>query len=263
VSIQAVAWVLQHEHRTKGTARLVLIALANYANHQHECWPSLRSLARGANVVEDDTVRRALRQLEELGVVTCVRRGAPDHRIPQERRTNLYRLHLVDEAAAEDYYPLSPGDGTPLVQGDRTPPASGGTPSPASGGAPPQPGGQTVIEPSVEPLVPLPVPGKVDPTAQELAVSRWEQSKVKPVCGFVALRARIGEALEAGYTREQLEKVLPRMTTFSRNAFDFKLGGLPVLEDEEVQRSLPGGRVELPPVGDQERRALPAGEVVL
>jgi len=94
-------------------------------------------------------------------------------------------------------------------------------------------------------------------------VARWEQSKVKPVCGFVALRLRVSEALEAGYSPEAVRKVLPRMTVFSRNAFDFALGGQPAASRVEQDRTLPGGRVELPPEGDQDRRALPAGEVIL
>ncbi len=64
MSIQWMAAVLEKEARTRGTMRLVLIALANHANAEGECWPSVGRIAREANC-HRDTVRKALRELDD------------------------------------------------------------------------------------------------------------------------------------------------------------------------------------------------------
>lgn len=61
--------------------------------------------------------------------------------------------------------------------------------------------------------------------AKSIADDEWKRRPVKPVCGYVGFRARIREALAAGHTEARLRAVLPSMTVFSRNAFDFALGG--------------------------------------
>jgi hypothetical protein len=56
-----------------------------------------------------------------------------------------------------------------------------------------------------------------------LARAEWDRRQVKPVCGFPALRTRIQEALDAGHSPDAVARVLPGMSVFSRNAFDFAL----------------------------------------
>jgi hypothetical protein len=78
-----------------GSDRLVLLALANHASGDTmECWPSISLLAREAGVTPD-TVKRSLRILVDRGLIERVINGAPDQRIPRDRRPNLYRLNLT------------------------------------------------------------------------------------------------------------------------------------------------------------------------
>lgn len=93
MSIQAIDWVLTHERTTTGTDRVVLIALANYADEAGECWPSIARLARDANIGERN-VRYVLDRLVAAGLVERVRQGATNGRIRPDRRPNLYRLTL-------------------------------------------------------------------------------------------------------------------------------------------------------------------------
>jgi len=84
--------------------------------------------------------------------------------------------------------------------------------------------------------------------SNEIARSEWDRRNPKPVCGFLALRARIGEALAAGHSPEAVTAALRTMTVFSRNSFDFALGAgkgravLPANDrpENKVDRDLPG-----------------------
>ena len=61
--------------------------------------------------------------------------------------------------------------------------------------------------------------------AQRLAKDVWDSRAKKPVAGFIAVRLRIEESLDAGWTEADIVAVLPSMTFFSRNAFDIALAG--------------------------------------
>ena len=67
MSIKAVAWVLDESPAT-GTDLLVLIALADFADENGCCWPSVIRLAHRARVSER-TARRCLRTLESIGQI--------------------------------------------------------------------------------------------------------------------------------------------------------------------------------------------------
>lgn len=61
-------------------------------------------------------------------------------------------------------------------------------------------------------------------TADDVTRTEWNRrGKIKPVCGYPALRARILEALDAGHSAESIANALPSMIVFTRNAFDFAL----------------------------------------
>lgn len=86
MSIQAVAWVLEHSE-SRGLARLVLISLANHVNDQGECWPSIRTVAREAGVGKS-TAARCIGELAGLGELVVVESG-------DARRSARYRFtHL-------------------------------------------------------------------------------------------------------------------------------------------------------------------------
>lgn len=77
--------------------------------------------------------------------------------------------------------------------------------------------------------------------AQKIAADEWERRAARgrrPVCGFPALRTRVREALDAGHPPEALTAVLPSMTSFTRDSFDY------ALRDARVPRPTNAGRVE-------------------
>ncbi len=84
MSIQAVAWVLE-ESKSMGSARLVMISLANHANKDGECWPAQRTIKTEAGLKSAGTIPPAIKRLEKLGEVEVVERGGP-------RKSARYRL---------------------------------------------------------------------------------------------------------------------------------------------------------------------------
>jgi hypothetical protein len=72
----------------RGAALLILLALADYANDNGICWPSVETLARKARVSERQT-HRLLRGLVKSGAVKIEVRAGP-------KGVNLYTLQLGD-----------------------------------------------------------------------------------------------------------------------------------------------------------------------
>jgi hypothetical protein len=69
--------------------KLVLLALANYADEDMRCWPSQKRLAEDT-CLTDRTMRTVLAALEERGVVSRVERRRPDG----SRATDIITVHL-------------------------------------------------------------------------------------------------------------------------------------------------------------------------
>jgi hypothetical protein len=69
VSVESISLVLNHS-KARGTAKVVLIGIANH-DGDGGAWPSVRTLARYANVSERN-VRKALRELSDLGEVVVL-----------------------------------------------------------------------------------------------------------------------------------------------------------------------------------------------
>jgi hypothetical protein len=81
---------------TTGNARLVLIALADACSDEGVCFPSLKTIARKANVSEE-TTRKFLHAFEKIGLVESEERFAENGR----RTSNTYTL-LVDKIGEDN-----------------------------------------------------------------------------------------------------------------------------------------------------------------
>ena len=83
MSIQALSWSIKQKTKNT-TSKLVLLILANYANEKHESYPSEKHLGELVGVSER-TIRRCLKQLTELGLITVMQRAGT---------SNLYKVNL-------------------------------------------------------------------------------------------------------------------------------------------------------------------------
>jgi hypothetical protein len=96
LSIQAVAWVLENS-RTTGSARLVLISIANHASKRNdwEAWCASRTTAHEAGVRSHGTVLAAADRIEALGEIEILDRGGP-------RSSMRVRLLFMDDIEHDD-----------------------------------------------------------------------------------------------------------------------------------------------------------------
>lgn len=110
MSIQAVAWVLsQPGEDLPGTARLVMISLANHADHKSgHCWPSYETIAKEAGCHER-TVGRYLGALRRNGFIDLrqtVRKDGKfrsnDYWILFDRKPGQWRYYDREPASSDD-----------------------------------------------------------------------------------------------------------------------------------------------------------------
>jgi hypothetical protein len=78
--------------RARGNARLVLLAIASYANDEGKAWPGIDTLSQDTNLTRRSVIRsfKPLVQLKELTIVR------------QTRRPNLYYIHLPSSRPQND-----------------------------------------------------------------------------------------------------------------------------------------------------------------
>lgn len=83
-----------HHSRATGTAKLILIGIANH-DGDGGAWPSLRTLARYAGITDTRRIRRAIGTLENLGEIRREVMGGGTADTPSHLRPNLYHFKLT------------------------------------------------------------------------------------------------------------------------------------------------------------------------
>jgi len=91
VSVESMAIALHHS-QAKGTAKLVLIGIANH-DGDGGAWPSIATLAHYAGV-DARSAQRAIERLVSLGEIRRDIQAGGDERVPDHRRPNRYRFLL-------------------------------------------------------------------------------------------------------------------------------------------------------------------------
>ncbi|MDI5886149.1 DnaT-like ssDNA-binding domain-containing protein [Cobetia amphilecti] len=96
MSLHAMSWAREvmpeMPESIKAGPRLLLLLMADYANEQGVCWPSVRRLA-DEMACSMRTVQRAIEALVEQGVMTVVARKTPAGR----QTSNFYRLAMGND----------------------------------------------------------------------------------------------------------------------------------------------------------------------
>ena len=88
MSFDAMSWAVKQNCATP-TAKLILLLIANYADEKHSAFPSKDHLAKQANC-DERTIRRALRSLEDQGLISVEQR----HDANGKQSSNRYILSL-------------------------------------------------------------------------------------------------------------------------------------------------------------------------
>lgn len=89
MSVEAIATVLHHSRAT-GTAKVVLIGIANHAGDGGS-WPSIATLAKYAGV-DERSAQRAVRKLEELGEIRVHAQSGGTRNTQDRYRPNRYDI---------------------------------------------------------------------------------------------------------------------------------------------------------------------------
>lgn len=206
MSGKVVSWAM--EQRTGSpAAKLVLVKLADNANEQGFCWPSVDLMVEHTELGQS-TVYKHLTALEEIGLFHSV-----DHQIGGAV-LKAYQLHVP---GWEDAIPRR-GKGKGAIPPDGKTSPAGGIGSPAGGKTIPPHGipykEEPSIEPSIEPSgnqVSLAVMGEAPPSEVELAVQafnqaaevcpKWAKSRQLTANRKKVIAARLGEVGLAGWRR--------------------------------------------------------------
>jgi hypothetical protein len=109
VSVQAMAWVYDHERTTTGSDRLVLLSIANHADKNGaNAWPSVATMAVEANV-SVRTVRYSLGQLVDGGLIEVERQAGGMADTRPDRRPNRYRIiPMAGDNPPDGVQPVAP-----------------------------------------------------------------------------------------------------------------------------------------------------------
>ena len=95
MSLQVMQWAWQR-HINNSAHKLALLALADRADDDGECWPGVEWLIEKCSIPRR-TVLRALKELEDQGFITVKRRSGDG----TGRKTNVYQLQIENVIAGQ------------------------------------------------------------------------------------------------------------------------------------------------------------------
>ncbi|MFK4017265.1 DnaT-like ssDNA-binding domain-containing protein [Cobetia marina] len=116
MSLQAMSWARElmpeMPESVRAFPRLLLLLMADYANEQGVCWPSVRRLSEEMSCSRS-TVQRAIEALVEQGAMTVVARKTSAGR----QTSNFYRLAMGSDQQQQASDEPSPDDCEALTAG--------------------------------------------------------------------------------------------------------------------------------------------------
>jgi hypothetical protein len=184
MSIESVSIALHHS-RSKGTAKLVLIGIANH-DGDGGSFPKIATLAKYANVHPRNVVK-CLNVLGALGEIIIHQNAGGTTRTPDAMRPNLYEFvltcpsdcdrtknhRLAGEKLGRNYkgqYAPPPVDNSPLDLVTETPPSGAGVTTPSGAGVTTK---NHQLEPPIESALVPTSPAAAQPVGK--AAPRWSK----------------------------------------------------------------------------------------
>lgn len=108
IKLMAQVWDMDNPE-LNGSKLLTLLALADYANEQDTCWPSIPTLAKRARVSERQA-QRIIQWLEEQHYIECTERGNGKGHSSRYLITLNGDIAMSPNAAAKDDIAMSPNE---------------------------------------------------------------------------------------------------------------------------------------------------------
>lgn len=179
-------------HVDSPTAKLVLLALANFADADGRCWPSQKTLG-GLTSLSERAVRNAIDALASAGHLSKVARRRADG----SRASDIITLVFVQPASTAACYQPAPNAGSepPPINRHVVPE------QPAPRAPPPAPrAGLTTFEPSIEPTSEAKASSvRVSPKATKRCPETWEPTQEDRAVG-------VSEGFSPGAIERELAK---------------------------------------------------------
>lgn len=116
MSVQAIAWVLEHS-QTKGTARCVMISIANHLDPYGEGWAYVKTVLDEARCSRD-SYHRACAEAEKLGELIRLLNDGGTHKTHGDKRPNQFQFPAmrVPQVAHPATEPVPQVAGGPVPQ---------------------------------------------------------------------------------------------------------------------------------------------------
>lgn len=209
MSVLAMAWAWGRQVGSP-SAKLVLMCLADFANQDGECFPSI-CLLGDQTEQSASTVRRRLQELEELGLIE----RKPQFRENGSRTVDLIRLVMEPPVARERGTNLPPA-GPPKLEGPALPDWEGRPPTSEKAPLPTVGGPEPSFEPSSEPS-PLPPERKRLEGGGELAFDEFRSAYGSAAIGASWSRARTEWARLPEPDQAEALRLLPRYLDHCRS----------------------------------------------
>lgn len=111
MSLDALRWALSVTDNITSTQKFVLVSLADRADENHRCFPSVRRICKDT-ILAERAVRNALRSLEESGYIEVIKKDG---------KVNIYRLIGVPDRHSDPGTSCTPASNAPLHQVPNTP----------------------------------------------------------------------------------------------------------------------------------------------
>lgn len=224
MSVQAIAWVLEHSQAT-GATRCVLVSIANHLNPDGEGWVHVDRVLREANCSED-TYRRAVRWAVEHGELERDVKAGGSVKARQAWRPNLFRFPALTDPTVS---------GPPQSAGDspERPPQSAPLGPPQSAGVYKEPSTEPSTEPSKgtgrnaetaqqpldgmpsAPTPPVDAAKVLQARAQEATRLVFERASPKPAVPFPGVKRIVTRLLAAGWPDEDVVAACCAVPTIS------------------------------------------------
>lgn len=253
MSINLVGWAMK-QRLGSATLKIVLVALANYADESGAAWPSQATLA-GDTDLTDRSVRTALAELEARGLITRAKRYVDGKRLT-DRFTIVVCAASVPEGRSGRTVPETPS-GTQTLPEALSPHPTGSSFRAYRKDVPDLPeraSDRTVTEPSDEPSKEAPLVASSDARASggmiDEAISLWNETADRaglPKARVInparrqALRARLAECGGLDGWRFALAKAEASSFCCGRSSSGWRLDLSAMLQPKTFTRLIEGG----------------------
>lgn len=103
MSIEAINWAFEQDIKTSGKEKLILLVLANYADEDGICYPSISTICKKSSAARD-TVFRSINYLIENGLI----QKADKNNLPSKYKSNQNVYRLLVAVSNQSEYSTSP-----------------------------------------------------------------------------------------------------------------------------------------------------------